>query len=489
MTATATGLSGRLQEAASHTLVYGLGSVAQLLIGIVLLPLYAHYYSAAEFGVLSLVTLVATLAGSVFYLGSSSALARSYYDYDDEAERRRTVTTALVITLCGAALQLAVGVPLAARVSGQLFGTRAYAPHIVVALASSAVTFINSLFLVILRFERRSLAVVVVNIVALFVTTALIVWLLFVRQQGLMAALAGPLVAQLLLCVPLLWMVRGHFARGISRREVRVQLRFGLGAVGVGVAYYVLDGADRFLVNRFSSLTEVGVYSLGYRIGMLIHVLFILPFAQIWTPMRMQYRNDADAGEFFKLVLTYYWMIGLLATVAVATFAREIIMVAGSAEYLPAYRVVPIVMLSHLIYGVIGVVDTGIIFSRKVAYHVALFTGGIVLNVGLNLLFIPRWGYMAAAYVTLISYSAVAWGAFVVANRLYPLQVERRRIRAVIASAVAVLTAGTLLAGAPVLPAVTGRLLLLAALIISWYLWVLSDRERAGLERVRAKFV
>ena len=70
-------LFDRLKEAASHTLIYGLGSVAQTLLGVILLPLYAHYFSAAEFGVLSIITLLGTLAGSVFYLGSSSALSRS----------------------------------------------------------------------------------------------------------------------------------------------------------------------------------------------------------------------------------------------------------------------------------------------------------------------------------------------------------------------------------------------------------------------------
>lgn len=481
-------LYARLKEAAGHTLVYGLGSVAQALLGVILLPLYGHSFSPAEFGALSLITLVGTLAGAVFYLGSSSALARSYFDYDSEPERRRTVTTALGVTLFGAALQIGLGLTLASDLSRWLFGSPAYRVHLAAGLAASAVTFVNGLFLVVLRFERRSVAVVVVNIAALVLTTGLIVWLLFGLHLGLLAPLLGGFIAQTGVALSLAWVLRRHLGGGISRHELRIQTRYGLGAVGIGAAYYVLDSVDRLLLNRLTSLADVGIYSLGYRLGMLIHVLFIMPFSQIWSPMRLEYRTEADAPELFKLVLTYYWMIGLLATVGAGMFAREMVLLAGSPEYQAASRVVPIVMLSHLVYGVVGVVDSGVIFSRRLGYQVVVFAGGMALNIALNLLLIPRWGYMAAAYVTLASYIAVALAVFVISNRLYRMEIEPRRLSLVITSAVGVLIAGTVAAGIAPLLAVGARLALFVGLGGFWYLFVLTDRERRRLRQLTGRF-
>ena len=489
-TAAASGtLYSRLKEAAGHTLVYGLGSVAQALLGVILLPLYGHYFSPADFGVLSLITLVGTLAGAVFYLGSSSALARSYFDYHTEVERRRTITTALALTLVGCALQLGFGLALASELSMRLFGTAQYRVHLLVALAASAVTFVNGLFLVVLRFERRSTAVVAVNVTTLLITTGAIVWLLFGLHLGVLAPILGGLIAQVLVAASLGWLLRKHLGGGISRHELAVQARYGMGAVGIGAAYYVLDSVDRLLLNRLTSLTDVGIYSLGYRLGMLIHVVFIMPFSQIWSPMRLEYRTDEGAPELFKMMLTYYWMVGLLATVGVGMFAREMVSIAGSSEYHDAYRVVPIIMLSHLVYGVVGVIDSGVIFSRKLGYQVAIFTAGMVLNIGLNLLLIPRWGYMAAAWVTLVSYTAVAVAAFVVSNRLYRLEIETSRLALVIISAVAVLIAGTIAAGAAPMPALAARLALFGGLAGFWYVFVLSGRERRRLQQLTERFV
>ncbi len=75
-------LFAKIKEAASHTLIYGLGSVLQTALGFILIPLYTRYYSTDMYGTLALITICGSLAGSVFYLGASSALSRSYFDYE-----------------------------------------------------------------------------------------------------------------------------------------------------------------------------------------------------------------------------------------------------------------------------------------------------------------------------------------------------------------------------------------------------------------------
>jgi len=99
-------VGARLKEVASHTLVYGLGSAAQTLLGFVLIPLYTRYYTPEMYGVFTLVTLVGTVAGAVFCLGAASALGRSYYDYESPDDRSRVVGTALAIALAGAISQI-----------------------------------------------------------------------------------------------------------------------------------------------------------------------------------------------------------------------------------------------------------------------------------------------------------------------------------------------------------------------------------------------
>jgi len=478
----------RIKEAAVHTLVYGLGSVAQTLLGVLLVPLYTRAFTPAEFGVLTLVTLVGTLAGAVFLFGVPSALARSYYDYPEGDLRRRTITTSLAIVIAGAVVQVVLGIVCAAPLSRLVCGSPDYAPHVAVSVAASALSSIVGVCLVVLRFERRSVFVVTINVLSLIVTTAFILFFLFVRRDGIMAPLAGALAGQGTVCVVLLWAVRESFAGGLLHDELRVQLRYGLAAMLFGVTYYALDSADRILLARYQSAEVVGVYSLGYKIGMLIHVAFVLPFGQIWSPMRMQYREGGDAVGLFKVMHTYYWLVGLFATVAISLFAGELVMLAGTRAYLDAARVVPIVMLAHLAYGAVGIVDSGVVFTRKVSYHVYLCAAALVLNVALNVWLIPVYGYMAAAWVTLASYLFLLALMFAVSRRLYPQQLEARLAVLGISAAV-VLIAGSQVRFLDETPAVLVKAAMIGALGLFWYVAVLSPPERGRLTALVTRFV
>ncbi len=481
-------LIDRLREAASHTLIYGLGSIAQRLLGFVLIPLYTTYYSSETYGALTLLTLAGTMAGTIFYFGASSALSRSFFDYDDAGQRRVVVSTSFYITITGAVLQVATGILAGPLLSRVLFSTTDYSMHVALALAGSAFTFLNGLFFVVLRFERKSVQVVVLNLLSLVMTTALVTTLLVKMQLGLMAPLLGTLASEAVVLVALATMNRRMVGAAISRSELALQLKFGIPQIGVGLAYYALDSVDRLMIGKYASLSDVGIYSLGYKMGMVIHILFILPFSQIWAPMRMQYRKDPVAKDLSRLILTYYFVIGGIATVGVSMFARQLVgLFVGRSEYLESFQVIPLIMFGHLCYGAVNIVDAGIYFERKAIYHVCIFTGTVLFNLALNYLLVPRFGYMAAAWSKAASFLLLIVAVHLVARRFHPLIVERCRLVIIATSSIAVLTAGSIFNPLSLALAIAVKVALLTGLVAGWATFLLTDRERKGLRSLIAK--
>jgi O-antigen/teichoic acid export membrane protein len=480
-------LVDKLREAGVHTVIYGLGSVLQTALGLILLPLYTKSFSPDVYGVFSLVTLTATVAGAVFYLGASSAMSRSYYDYADPEDRRMVVGTALLLSVIGAGTQIVLGVLIAGPLSTALFATDAYRAPLIVALVTSAITFINNLFLVVLRFQRRSKAIVTLNLTTLVLSTGLIYWLLVRKQMGIMGPLLGLLIGQAFQLIMMTFMARGSWAFRLTRQELRSQIAFGIPSLTAGLAYYVLDSVDRVFIAHMGTLDDVGVYSLGYRIAMVIHVVLVLPFSQIWAPMRMEYQNHRDARRFFSLVLTYYFVIGSMMTLILCLFAPEVVRVlAKRPEYLPAWRVIPLVMLGHLIYGAINIVDYGIVLSRRMFFHVWGLLLALGLNIGLNLVLIPRFGYMGAATATLLSYAALFAAIVTVSTRLHVIPWQWDRIGRVMALVLPLLAVG-LTAGS----SASGILLKLATVTVSVFLFhrlVLQQWERDQVARALNAF-
>lgn len=472
-------LSVKIKEAASHTLIYGLGSVLQTALGFILIPLYTRYYSTDMYGTLALITLCGTLAGSVFYLGASSALSRSYFDYEEGIERKKVISTSLYLSILGACAQILLGFFCKEKLSLFLFGTAAYALHIFIILASSAFTFLNNLFYVLLRFERMSRQVVIMNLVSLILSVSLITYFLVILKLGIMAPILGQFINQILLCSILFYLTKESFVLAYSKNELKIQLQFGIPTIFVGLSTYLLTSIDRFLLNKFCTLNDVGIYSLGFLLGTSINVLFITPFGQIWAPMRMEYRNDKNAKDLYKLMLTYYFIVGLFVTVGVSIFSREILMlISGRAEYVMAYKIIPVVMMAFLIYGTVGIIDNGIYFTRKISCHAYIFWSCVLINWFLNSTFIPIFGYLAAAYNILVTFSLVVVLVFIVSNRLFKIHFETVRLIKIFISSGLILLAGLILGNGELIKSLLLKSVMMIVLLLYWYVFVLKTNEK-----------
>lgn len=425
----ASGNGGKFKELLGHGAVYGIGSVLQALLGFVLIPLYTKSLTPQMYGAWALITLCGTLAGVVFYFGVSSALSRSYYDYPEGPGRKAAVNTALFMTALGAAGQIAVGMLWGDRLSAAVLGTADFAPHVRFALVGTAFGFLNQLFYVLLRFERRSTAVIALNLGSLISGISLIAYLLLVRELGVLAPVLGEALNQLLLLLALGWTCRHWLGGGISRREVRLQLAFGLPTVMTGLMYYLHTAGDRFWIKKYGDLADVGIYALAARIGMLIQVLLIIPFGQIWTPVRLEMKDKPGAAEFFGRVLTYYLMAGLTFALTLTLFSSEIVgLLARQADYAAAAQAVPLVVCAHLIYGLIGVLDAGIIFSRRIYLTATIAAISLAANAASNTVLVPRLGFMGAGCSLLLSMLVFSIGIGLVSNRLFPILVEWKKV-------------------------------------------------------------
>ena len=476
---TASGSGGKFKELFGHGAVYGIGSVLQALLGFVLIPLYTKNLAPEMYGAWALITLCGTLAGVVFYLGVSSALARSYYDYPEGPGRKAAVNTALLMTALGAAAQIAVGLLWGDCLSAAVFGTTEFAPHVRLALVGAAFGFLNQLFYVLLRFERRSTAVIALNLGSLLSGICLIVYLLLVRELGVLAPVLGEALNQLLLLAALGWTCRNWLGGGISRREVRLQLAFGLPTVMTGLMYYLHTAGDRFWIKKYGDLVDVGVYALAARIGMLIQVLLIIPFGQIWTPVRLEMKDKPGAAEFFGRVLTYYLLAGLTFALTLTLFSPEVVgLLARQADYAAAAKAVPLVVCAHLIYGTAGVLDAGIIISRRI-HLLALMSGAaLVSNIVFNYVLIPRLGFMGAGYSLVLSMLVYSVGVGRISGRIFPINIEWRRLVLISTfSSVGAAAAFMLPASDPVV-GVALKLLILSSLSWAFFIFVLRSDER-----------
>jgi O-antigen/teichoic acid export membrane protein len=127
----------------------------------------------------------------------------------------------------------------------------------------------------------------------------------------------------------------------------------------------------------------------------------------------------------------------------------------------------------------VAFLDMGILATKRLSYHIYLFWGCLALNVLLNLWWVPPFGYMGAAWATLVSYAVLSCAVYLVSNRLMAVATEPGRLLAAASSAVFTIVAGLSVPLSGVASIVT-RCALLLGLLGLWWRFVLSADERAG---------
>jgi O-antigen/teichoic acid export membrane protein len=168
----------------------------------------------------------------------------------------------------------------------------------------------------------------------------------------------------------------------------------------------ILNQADRLMINDMVSSSAAGIYSVAYSAGMLIQIVVSSLNSSIvpWIYQKMK------IGE-SRIVRSYINIVSVLLGVCVLAFtllAPECMKVLGTEEYYEAIWIFPPLTLSVFYIYVYNLFANVELYFKKSIYITGASVLSAVINVGLNYLLIPGWGYMVAGYTTLFSYACYA---------------------------------------------------------------------------------
>jgi O-antigen/teichoic acid export membrane protein len=422
--------AGKISEAARHSIIYGLGSVAQSALGFVLLPILTGRLGKEDFGVYSLILMASTVASAVFYLGMTSALPRSYFDYPDGEERRAIFTTAFAILITGALMQTMVGYWGKDFLAKLLVRNELYGSAVAWAFFGGAVTFVNQYFFSYLRLLRSSIASVAFSLVSLVCGVGFTLWLLDISSDSVVAPFKAIAYSQLLIAI-IFALIYGKkaFTLKLQRKEITPLLKFGIASIITSFGGMILDWADRIIIEHYMTLADVGEYSAAVRVSALIGVILVSPFTQIWSPMMMEYRTDKNIKQLFSDVFAYFFIAGGLILSSAAFLSPELLRLLIRYEFTPNLAVIFLVVaIANLIYGSTNIVVAGIFYERKVFLLPLVYYPIAALKILINLVFIPVYGITAAAAATLVSSILLPIGIYALAKKYFSFTIAWNRI-------------------------------------------------------------
>lgn len=419
----------KLKQILNHSVVYGLTSSLQSILSFLLLPILTTYYTSEIFGVYSLILVVTAFASALFYFGASSALGRFYFDENTVEFKMSIISSALLITIFGFIFLLILALVFGKTISILLFNNLKYAFALQLGLISGGLGFISNTLTLIIRYEKKSVLFLTISIASVILNFLITYLLLSKFDYGIIAPILGSMISIAFNVITLAFYLRNQFTLKIRKDHIKSLVKFGLPLCFSGLTFYILDWADRFIIKDILDLSNVGVYSLGARLALLMNVFFITPFSMIWAPIRMEFKNNANSDLLLSKITSYFTIFGVSIIVVFTLLGQQLInSIFDNESYAGASNVITVLLLAQFIYGYQNILDYGIYIRKKTKYYGAISIIAIIFNILLNYILIPRFGYMAAAYVTVFTYVISTLLIFVVSSRYYVFKLEKVRI-------------------------------------------------------------
>lgn len=467
-----------IRKLLKHTTIYGVGNILGKLVGFVMIPFYTHYLNPADYGTLELLDLSLSLTGLVLTMWLNASIIRHYNDFEDPEERRQAVSTVFMLACFIGLVVAIIGVLLSKQLSGLILATPTLHYYVTLEAVSFFVTSVNVVCLSYLRARLLSSYVVISGLAALSLSLFLNIYFIAIRHIGVVGVLYSGLISGTLVTAVLAIYTVRQVGLVFSWSKLREVAAFGAPLILTSAAAFVVNFSDRFFLRHFSTIATVGVYALGYKFGFMLSLLVVQPFDMIWQARLYEIGKQDKSGRMFSRLFEYYCFVLVAAALGLSIGIKELLTIISPRDFHAAYKVVPIVALAYVFQGTNRFFLAGTYIAKTTVFLAIVGVACAAANIGLNMLLIPRYGMVGAAWSTVCSFFMMSAMAWYVSQRAYRIPYVFSRVVTLIGLATLLYLVSGLFQLPSLILQVLLKLAVFAALpIVLYFLGFFSEHE------------
>ncbi len=433
-------LAAQLRRLARHSAIYGLGGLVSRILATILLPLYTSYLPPNAYGRVEAITATTAVLAIVLQMGISSAFFRFYFDAKEHAAKLTVVRTSFWFTMTMATVGLALGLAFAGPI-GHWLGL-GHDPWLVRAGAVGLWAQTNYQQLTnLFRAEERSTAFAIASVTNVLITVAAMVVFVAVFHWGAVGLVVGNFTGTLVVYVALVLYRTEQLGLEFDRTLFRRMQHFGMPLVPSALALWAISWIDREFVIWYKGLGEAGVYSAAVKIASVI-TFVLVAFRTAWPAFAYSIEDEREAKRTYAFVLTYLLAFASWVALSLGALAPWWTrLLTGDPKYLRAERGIPLLAFAGAVYAGYIVLAIGSGRARRTQLNWVVTGVGALASIGLNFVFIPRWGMVGAAISMDVAYVVLFLGMTVYAQSVYPVPYQWRRVVTAVGAGVALTVA------------------------------------------------
>lgn len=429
----------RLKSLVKDTALYGVSSILGRFLNWCLVPLYTYKLPVEAFGsITNLYSWMALLLILLTY-GLETGFFR-FANSGDDTNPHTVFSTCLTSLLVTSSLFIGVVLLFLFEISTGLgYGTHPeYIAMIALIIGIDAFT---SLPFAYLRYEHRAWRFVAIKMSSIVLMILLnlffILWAPIIYKHypslidwfynpnyGVGYILVSNTISSLFVLISLFPDIF-RFRWQPNLQLLKRILRYSFPLLILGLAGIMNQTLDKILIpflipNEQEALEQLGIYGANYKIA-IVMVMFIQAFRYAYEPFIFARHQGEDKRTSYAETMTYFILFGLLIFLGVMFFL-DILRYFIDPLYFSGLKIVPIVMIAELFFGIFFNLSLWYKLTDRTAWGAYFSLLGLGITLTINVIFVPRIGYMACAWAALACYSVMMLSSYFVGQHYYPIR-------------------------------------------------------------------
>lgn len=439
-----------LKKFAGQTAIYGISTVISRFLNFVLTPIYVRLYPAKVYGIFTTLYAWASILNAVLAFGMETTFFRFLNKYNNSKKvYSNTFFTVTAVTTVFAILSLSEANNIAAWMHSEnvasLEDYRLFVKFFIGILSIDALAVIP---FAKLRANGRPIKYGAVKLINIFCFVGLNLLFLFIipfvikhhlpfasfLQSWFRPAWVGYVfisnliasIVTLLLLLPQLL----ELTLDIDLKIIREMFSYSFPVLIANLSFIINENSDKLFLERLLpeniSSQQVGIYGACCKIAIFLSI-FIQAFRLGAEPFFFSYAKNKNAGETYARIMNYFIIamslifVALVANIDILKYFIKAHDPAQRAIYWSGLRVVPILLFGYVSLGIYMNLSIWYKLSDQTRYGLYISGIGALLTIILNILFIPRYSYMASAWVSLIAYFTMMVLSYILGQKNYPI--------------------------------------------------------------------
>ena len=432
----------QIKQLFGQTLIYGLGTIVPRFLNFVILtPYYTRIFNPSQYGVIT--ELYSYIV--VFMILLTYGLETGFFRYAKTHKNYHEVfyTSLISLFVTSGLFVLVIYIfltPLSAYLEYREYQNLVFWTACIVAIDA-----FTSIFFAKLRWENRGLRFSLLKIVNVAVIVGLVIFFMdilpsyaqkhtffkhiynsnFTVEYVFIANLAASFIVMVLLI------------SGINFKKISFNfglyknlLMYSFPLLIAGLAGAMNDALDKILLKHLirdaDGLNQLGIYGANYKLAVIM-TLFIQMFRYAFEPFFFSNSDQKNIRELYAEVMKYF-LLFCFVIFLVITFYIDIVKYFIGADFRSGLNIVPIILVANIFYGIFINLSVWYKLNDLTKYGALLTITGVIVTVAINVIFVPVYGFIAAAWGHLFCYVVMVIMSYFLGRKFYKINYQLKSL-------------------------------------------------------------